>query len=552
MSFDGIFLQRLTKEFEPLKTGRISKISESGDTDFIFTVRANRQNYNLMLSFSSDFSRIHLTGKTYDAPAVPKSFTMLLRKHIEGFFIENIETYRCDRVIYFTLTGYNEMQDLKKKYLICEIMGRYSNLILTDEDFRIIEALKHDGVGEYNRTILPNAIYEFPASDKLNPLEYSIEELSGIIREKRLNSPKDYMDTFLGVSLNLAYPIFQTDRREQLFYDYLHIENHPSVFINFRGKPDFYYHSFSAVPTKTYSTLSELLDEFYYKADLQAKIKLKTNDLLSFIQKQIAKYKKKSEKLRAELLDTSKMEELRLYGELLLSAPNLKKKKERITILNYYTNEAVVIPLDIRYTILENSNRYFKKYQKLKNAVGYIKEQLQIAEDETEYFEMLKYQTQQAGLHEAMEIQEELIEGKYLFTKEAKPKKKQRPKPLTYILDNGCLISVGKNNVQNETLTHRIAKPNEMWFHIQKGPGSHVVIHKDGELTEQEIRTAAMLAAFYSSSKESSSVAVDYTKIKNIKKIPGKRSCFVTYTHQKTIYIDPDEKIIAGLKVKKS
>lgn len=551
MSFDGIFLSRLIKEFDILKTGRISKVIESGDTDFILTIRANRQNYNLMMSFSSDFARIHLTNKEYNAPTNPKSFTMFLRKHIEGYFIEDINIYHSDRIIYFTLQGYNEMQDFKRKYLICEVMGRYSNMVLTDESFRIIEALKHDGIGEYNRTILPNAQYEFPETNKYNPLNYSYEELTNIINEKKLSNPKDYMNTFNGVSLNLSYPIFNVDQHQKAFYDYLHIKSKPSTFINFKGKLDFYYHPFNNEVINSYNSLSELLDDFYYKADIQAKVKLKTNDLLTFINRQINKNKKKIEKLNQEKLDASRLDEYRINGELLLTAPNLKDKKKEIELFNYYTNENVVISLDNKYSILENSNRFFKKYQKSKTSLLYIDEQINIALNEIEYFEVLKFQLEQANINEALEIQDELIEGKYLFKKDNKPKKKQKPKLLTYALDNGTLISVGKNNIQNEYLTHKFAKSNEMWFHIKDGAGSHVVVHNDLELTENEIRTAANIAAHYSTMSNSSSVAVDYTKIRNIKKIPGKRNCFVTYTHQKTIYIDPDKDFINSLKVKK-
>ncbi len=189
MSFDGIFLSKILDEISFLKTGRISKITESGDTDFIFTIRQDRKNHELMLSFSSLFSRIHLTERLYDSVKNPKSFTMFLRKHIEGYFIEDIKQYHSDRILIFTLVGYNEMQDLNKKYLICEIMGRYSNMILTDENYKIIESLKHDGVGEYNRTILPGAIYEYPSINKLNPFDYNKDEINELF--KGINNPKD-------------------------------------------------------------------------------------------------------------------------------------------------------------------------------------------------------------------------------------------------------------------------------------------------------------------------------------------------------------------------
>lgn len=552
MSFDGVFLEKLHKEIEFLTTGRISKINESGDTDFILTIRKERINYQLMLSFSSDYSRIHLTNRLYDSVLNPKAFTMFLRKHVEGYFIKEIKTYECDRILYFVLEGYNELQDLNTKYLICEVMGRYSNLILTNSDFIILDALKHDGIGEYNRTILPNAKYEFPLNTKLNPMSYTKDEMISLFKEKKPESPKDLMNLFNGVSLNLAYPVFLADFHAERFYDYLHLENKPVTFKNFKGKNDFYYYPIEGNISKEYPSLSLLLDDYYYQSDLRAKVKLKTNDLSSFVKKQIIKQEKKIEKLEIELRDTDSKEEYKLYGELLLSYPNMKDKKSSVLLNNYYTNQEIEIPLDQKYTILENSNRYFKKYQKLKSSISYIKEQMEISKNEIEYFKVIEYQLKDASIHDALEIQDELIENKYLFKNiPNKGKKNTKPKLLTYILDNGTLITVGKNNIQNEYLTHKLAKGNEMWFHIKDAPGSHVVVHNIGELTEEEIRTAAMLAAYYSTYQESSSVPVDYTRIRNIKKIPGRRACFVSYTHQNSIYIDPDPDYILKLKVKK-
>lgn len=551
MSFDGILLNKLSKEFDILKTGRISKITESGDTDFILTIRANRINYNLMLSFSSDFSRIHLTTKFYDSIANPKSFTMFLRKHIEGYFIEDIKTYDCDRIIYFVLSGYNEMQDLNKKYLICEIMGRYSNMILTNESFIILDSLKHDGVGEYNRTILPNAKYEFPKNNKLNPLDYTKEEIINIFNEKKPSNPKDVMAIFNGVSLNIAYPIFNSDYHAEVFYDLIHCETSPATFINFKGNLDFYYNPFNYPIKNSYNSISELLDNFYYEADLKAKVKLKTNDLSSFVNKQIVKYTKKIEKLEAELLLGDKSEEIKIEAELLLTYPNLKEKKKSVRVFNYYTNLEQEIMLDSKFTIIENSNRLYKKYQKAKASISHILEQIEIAKNEIDYFKILKYQLSDCTINEAIEIQDELINNKYIFNKAPSTKKKnQKPRITTFIVDD-ALISVGKNNIQNEYITHKLSKPNDLWFHVKNSEGSHVVLHSDIEPTEKQIRVCANLAAYYSSYKESSSVAVDYTKIKFIKKIPGKRNCFVTYTHQKTIYIDPSIEEISKLKVKK-
>ena len=252
-----------------------------------------------------------------------------------------------------------------------------------------------------------------------------------------------------------------------------------------------------------------------------------------------------------ELADANDSDKYRIYGELLLTSSNLKDKLKEIEVFNYYTNENIKIKLDNKYTVLDNSNKYFKKYQKAKNSIKYINEQIEESKNEIDYFNVLKYQLNDASINEALEIQDELIENKYLFNKEITNKKKnQKPKILTFELDNNILISVGKNNIQNEYLTHKLANSNDMWFHVKDAPGSHVVVHNGGELSEDEIRIAANLAAYYSSFKESSSVPVDYTRIRNIK-IPRRRACFVTYKHQSTIYIDPDYDTILKLKIKK-
>ena len=552
MSFDGVLLHKLLDELNILKTGRISKITENGTTDFILTVRANRTNYNLMLSFSSNYARIHFTDKKYDSILNPRSITMLLRKHIEGYFIDDILTYNNDRIIYFKLTGYNEMQVRNTKYLICEVMGRYSNMILTNNNYVIIEALKRDGVGEFNRTILPNAIYEFPQNNKLNPYDFSQVELEKIIREKSIQTPMDYMNVFNGVSLALANYVFRYENHAQAFYTALNLDSKPSTFLNEKGKIDFYFNPLENKVADSYDTISQMLDEYYYKIDLQAKVRLKTNDLSSFVDRQLIKLEKKKMNLNKDLSEALNSDKDKLYGEFLLTYPRLKEKHDKVTVLNYYTNEDVTISLDPKLDVIGNSSKFYKKYQKAKNAVTHLEEQIKITENEIEYFNVLKYQISNASINEALEIQDELIENKYIIKKTSKNNnRKQKTKILTYVLDNNKLISVGKNNLQNEYLTHKLASGNEMWFHIQKGAGSHVVVHNTEELTEEEIRTGAILAAYYSTFSDSSSVAVDYTRVRNIKKIPGKRNCFVTYTNQKTIYIDPDINIIKSLKEKK-
>lgn len=546
MSFDGVFLHKLIQELYILKTGRITKVIESGDTDYILVIRANHQNYSLMISFSCDYARIHLTEKTYEAPANPKRLTMFLRKHIEGFFIEDIYQLRNDRIVVLKLAGYNEMRDFSHKYLICEIMGRFSNLILTDETYKILEVLKHTGVTEFGRTMLPNAIYQFPEETKKDPFSLSLVDLENL----EISSPKDLCNKLEGVSILLANYAYTKDQAIPFLYTLLKETPIPSSFTTLQGKKEFYYIPLSNRENETYPSLSKLLDEFYYQADHQSKIKQKTNDLVSFLQKQIQKNEKKIKKLTSEALDASYAEEYKIKGELLLSYPDLKAKESKVSIFNYYTNQEELIDLDIRYDIITNSQKYYKKYQKAKTAIRFIHEQLAYAKDEIEYFKILLEQLKCASINDAIEIKQELISNRYLLeAQNSKSKKKIKPNYLTYLVED-TQIFVGKNNIQNEYLTHKVARPTDYWFHVQNASGSHVIVSAN-ELTETLCRTAAMLAASFSSLNSSSSIPVDYTQVKNIKKIPGKRNCFVTYTKQKTIYIDIDKIMLESLKVKK-
>ena len=546
--FDGLFLSKIKNEISFLKTGRINKINEIGETDFILDIRVNRNTFHLLISFQSEYSRIHLTEKSYDNSKNPKSFTMFLRKYIEGYFIKDIWQYQNDRIIIFDLEGYSELEDLSKKHLIMETMGRYSNLILTNDEYKILDSLKHDGVGEYNRTILPNAKYVFPIDDKINPINLNYEQLKEIFINKNITSPSILSKTFQGISYTISESCFNNEDYAKEFYNNLNKDIIPSTFLNKRGKLDFYYNNLDNKIINKYDNLSKLLDEYYYEADRLSKIKEKTNDILSFITRELKKDERKLIKLNRELKDTDEKDKYKLYGELLLSYPNLKEKKKNVILLNYYNNEEINIELDEKINIIGNSNKYYKKYEKEKKSISFINIEIEKTINEIEYFNQIKEMLSYASLNDALEIKDELINNKYLFENNNKNKKKLKPNYLVYEF-NGVRISVGKNNIQNDYLTNHFAKKNEWWFHVKDNTGSHVIVHTDIDLDENLIRCAANLAAYYSSSRLSSSVKVDYTKVKYIKKVPGKKGSFVTYKNEKSIFIDPNVDEINNLKV---
>lgn len=537
---DGIFFYKLANELNELSTGKIDKVQEVSEYEFLFTIRRNRNNIRLLISLSPNYPRINITEKAYSFPREPKSFTMLLRKYFEGAIIDSISTHETDRIITITTSRYSELGDFERISLIVEIMGRYSNLIIV-KDSKIIEALRHIGISEV-RSIMPNGTYEYPDTlGKVNPYKLSVQELNTILEET--TTPKELSNKILGLSYSAAIKVFDGDK----YTNFINLinSNTPSISKDFKDV-NYYYIDGSTV----FETYSKALDEFYSSVSLKDRIKSKTDNISQFIDKLIVKNKKKIVKLDEDIAKAERAEIYKLYGELLIANSYIDKKLEKLEVLNYYTNENITIPLDPKLYIKENANNYFKKYKKSKNTIVYANKEKEIALDEIDYFNLLKSQVENAQVvDDVLQIQDELIKEHYLTTN-TKQQKQAKPKILTYEY-NDSLILVGKNNIQNEIVTHELAHKDSLWFHVKDAPGSHVVLQKSDDYTEDEIRLVANIAALYSPLKDSSSVPVNYTKVKYIKSIPGKRKCFVSITHEKTIYIDPDSSVINGLKVRK-
>jgi predicted ribosome quality control (RQC) complex YloA/Tae2 family protein len=543
MSLDGILMYKLALELNYLSTGKIDKIQEVSDDEFLLTIRRDRQNYKLLISLTPNYPRINLTENTFSFPREPKSFTMLLRKHFEGSIIDSIKTHETDRIIVIETSRYNELGDFERTELIVEIMGRYSNLVIVNNNY-IIDALRHIGVSEL-RTILPNGKYEFPDTlGKINPFNYSLEELRDEL--KFIQTPKELTQKILGLSMTCAKLAFESEDFIKNFYSLIH-ESTPSLNL-IDSKKEIGYVNNNSI--KTYDSYSKLIDDSFQTQSLKDRIKIKTNNISSFIDKLIKKNENKIIKLYQEIDNAKKAETYKLYGELLMSYSYLNEKKDNIEVLNYYTNENITIPLDKKYYIKENANMYFKKYKKAKTTEVYANKELIEANDEIEYFKLLKSQVDSAEVVEdVLQIQDELIKEHYLIPQH-KVSKLQKPKILTFEL-NGNLIYVGKNNIQNEIVTHELSNKNDLWFHVKDAPGSHVLLKKDDDYSEEEIRACANLAALYSPLASSSSVPVNYTKVKFIKSIPGKKKCFVSISHEKTIYIDPSNEDACKLNRKK-
>ena len=536
MPFDGLFLHKMIQELKRVETGRINKINQISTYDFIFNIRKNGRAENILISLHPEYSRIQFSKMDFDTPYEPTNLTMFLRKHLDGAIIRNIYQVSSDRVIVFELIATNELGDKVIKKLIGVIMGRRSNLIVTENNI-ILEAYRHISPFDGGNTVIKGAVYKEDDGDKLNPYSLNIDEL---IKIEENNSLFMYPKIFNGISKALIGYLENSSSLHEIINSF-----NPTLM---KDKNDYYFTNLGGIDTISFESLSDMLDYFYSSLDKESRLKQKSNDIIDFITKQIDKNQNKLEKLERDLDNANNSDELRIKGELLLSIPYAKEKRSSIKIFNYYTNQNEEIKLNPLLSIIENANAFFNKYQKMKKSISHIEEQISITKDEIKYFDLLITQCHNASLNDFLEIKDELEENGYIKRNNKSKKKSKNINYDKYIIDNS-IIYVGKNNLQNAYLSHKLAKPNDLWFHVKDAPGSHVIL--EGEVSEKSIRAAANLASYFSKYQNSSSVAVDYTKVRYLKKIPGRHACFVSYTNQKTIYIDPDLSLINKLKKSK-
>lgn len=568
MSFDGLFTKAMVDELvRSLKGGRINKVHQPYKNEVILTIRANGVNQKLLLSAHPSYARVQFTNEAYDNPSEPPMFCMLLRKHIEGHILEDVYQVNNDRMIIFEIKGRNEIGDISFKQLIVEIMGRHSNIVLVDKTRHVIlDSIKHVSfaVNSY-RAILPGQPYIFPPEQhKANPFAASEEDVLQKLDFNAGKLDKQLVEHFAGTSPLFAKEvIYQSGLANRttvpptfirLIHKIASGEIVPSI-MTAGGKDSFYLFPLEHVKgeVKTFTTLSEMLDRYYFGKAERDRVKQQGTDIERLISNEKEKNEKKIDKLQGTLKEAEKADQYQLYGELLTA--NLyaaKKGMQEIEVVNYYDEDGglITIPLNPRKTPSENAQKYFSKYQKAKNAVAVVMEQINLAVAEVAYFENLLQQVQAASPKDIQEIREELVEGGYIRERQKRNSKKaQNTKPVLdhFTSSDGTEIIVGKNNKQNDYLTNKLAARDEIWFHTKDIPGSHVVI-RSKEPSDETIREAAMLAAYYSKARNSSSVPVDYTKVRFVKKPNGAKPGFVIYDNQQTVYVTPDEELVLKLK----
>ena len=549
MSFDGFFLHHMTEELRrELLGGRIQKINQPFEQELVLQIRSNRKSHKLLLSAHSVFGRVQLTETTFENPAVPNTFIMVMRKYLQGAVIEAIQQVENDRILEISVSNKNEIGDSVAVTLVIEIMGKHSNIILLDKaSGKIIEAIKHVGFSQNSyRTILPGSTYVTPPqTGSLNPFTVGDEKLFQILHTEDIE-PKRLQQMFQGLGRDTA-----TELRGRLTADKLKTFR---AFFASPTQPSLTERSFSALlfsDSKTQiSTLSELLDTFYKDKAERDRVNQQASELIRRVENELEKNRKKLGKQEEELLATENAEEFRQKGELLTTfLHQVPNDQDQVELDNYYTGEKIIIALDKALTPNQNSQRYFKRYQKLKEAVKHLTSLIEETRSTILYLESVETALAQASLTEIAEIREELIQTGFIRRRQ-REKIQKRQKPEKYLATDGqTIILVGRNNLQNDELTFKIAKKDELWFHAKDIPGSHVIITGNFQPSDEVKTDAAELAAYFSKARLSNLVQVDMIETKKLNKPTGGKPGFVTYTGQKTLRVTPDEEKIKSMKM---
>ena len=549
MSFDGFFLHHMIDELRrELVNGRIQKINQPFEQELVLQIRSNRQSHRLLLSAHPVFGRIQLTQTTFENPAQPSTFIMVLRKYLQGALIESIEQVENDRIVEISVSNKNEIGDHIQATLIIEIMGKHSNILLVDKSsHKILEVIKHVGFSQNSyRTLLPGSTYIAPPStESLNPFTIKDEKLFEILQTQETTT-KNLQVLFQGLGRDTANEL-----------ENILVSDKLSTFRNFfnqETKPCLTETSFSPVPfanqvREHFASLSDLLDIYYKDKAERDRVKQQASELIRRVENELQKNRHKLKKQEKELLATDNAEEFRQKGELLTTfLHQVPNDQDQVILDNYYTNQPITIVLDKALSPNQNAQRYFKRYQKLKESVKYLTDLIQETKATILYLESVETVLNQAGLEEIAEIREELIQTGFIRRRQ-REKIQKRKKPEQYLASDGkTIIYVGRNNLQNEELTFKMARKEELWFHAKDIPGSHVVISGNLDPSDEVKTDAAELAAYFSQGRLSNLVQVDMIEVKKLNKPTGGKPGFVTYTGQKTLRVTPDPEKIASMK----
>ncbi len=585
MPLDAIYLSSVAQELRDHILGsKIDKIYQPSRDQVVFLLRSREGAFRLLLSANPSAPRVHFTTAPVENPASPPMFCMLLRKHLAGGRFESVTQPPMERVIDFSLACTDEFGEAVTKHVILEIMGRNSNLILTGGDGRIIDCVRRvDYEMSEQRQVLPGLFYHLPPSqNKLDPSTAALEDITALLT--RIDSPTRpdgfLMDHFSGLPPLICRELcFRYDPKLEdlstlppasryafggwLKAEFQKLTQEPGTpyLLLKNGKPwDYTY-----LPIRQYGSLvelqqqesfSQLLDQFYAKRDAATRMKTKAQATLKTVTNLRNRTARKLENQKKELAATADRDTLRIRGELITAnLYRIERGQNKLVAENYYDPELreVEIPLNPTLSPQQNAAKYFKDYNKAKNAERYLTDQIAKGQTELTYLESILDELSRAETEKDLtDIRQELISGGYLRNTDKKKRMKSAPsKPMEFTSSAGLRIRVGRNNVQNDQLTLKSSFKSDLWFHTQKIHGSHVILSCEGsQPDDQSIQEAAQLAAYYSQARESQNVPVDYCPVKQVKKPAGAKPGMVIYEHYNTLYVDPSPELAENRKAK--
>ena len=580
MNIDGITLHALAQEIDSLVQGaRIDRITQPDKMTIVLSLRQPGRNLTLTISAEPDRPHIFVSEQTYDNPAVPPAFCMLLRKHLENSRIANLEQHHLDRILWLNFDVLGKGGRIITKSLVIELMGRHSNVILV-EDNVIIDALRRIHENESRvRLILPFEYYQLPPAQPKQNLFYADkrELLDSILSQTDLALSKAIQSVLMGFGTLLARELcYRADIHEQTpvcdltkdeqqrfantFYAFivsLKSSSEPTLAYDAKKKKiiaisPIPLHHISDYEAQSFPTISAAIA---FAISLKGTIIAGQPELLKFVQNELRRQQKKQTLLAKEYHSATKADDIRKLADILMANlyQDISHHPTAITAIDYYDENCaeIEIAIDPTISLADNAQKYYAKYNKLKRAQTMLEEQQHTCLEETAYLASVANSLEHiTTLIELEEIKKELIAAKYLRPSKKKTMSLAKSTPLKLTFDD-MTIWIGKNNYQNDLLTFKLSLPTDLWLHSKDIPGSHVILRTDGDATDQQIEIAAQLAAYFCQASDGTKIPIDYTLRKYVKKPSGAKPGFVNYTHQQTCYITPDIKQIeAWLKEK--
>ena len=572
MAFDGTVIANIVYDMNRLLTGgRIYKIYQPETDELLLVIKNQKETHRLLLSASASLPLVYFTSENKQNPMTAPNFCMLLRKHISNGRIVEVSQPGMERIIEIRIEHLNELGDLCAKKLVIEIMGKHSNIIFLDDTGMIIDSIKHiSNQVSSVREVLPGRTYMVPpAQGKISLYDITPAWMEGTLLTKASSVQKAIYGSISGISPLMANEICYrasidgdaavaslSDTEQATLYGELvrlksQLQNHefaPCIIYQGKTPLEFACMELSMYPdmeTKTFSSISEVLETYYAEKEVVTRIRQKSTDLRKIVSNAIERTAKKYDLQRKQLKDTEKKEKYKIYGELLHTyGYDVQPGQKELTCINYYDGNEITIPLDTQLTAMENAKKYFDRYGKLKRTYEALHVLVEETRAELEHLESISNSLEIArDENDLMMIKEELMDFNYVKRHgQSKKKNKSKSKPFHYISSDGFHMYVGKNNFQNDELTFKFANGKDMWFHAKKMAGSHVIVKLEtaSELPYKTYEEAARLAAYYSKGKNAPKVEIDYTERRNLKKPPQAKPGFVIYHTNYSMIIEPD------------